>query len=164
MRKRFYLSKKIKAAALLLSFAAVISMGSCKSAVSEIKDAIKDVFASSQVSETSSGKSSSEGSSRTSKASPASAPAVSFDLTNIPEYSGIPYVEINNNIPYFEESDHSTEAFEYYAELDSLGRCGVAYANVCKETMPTEKRGDISKVKPTGWYSIKYDMVDGQSL
>ena len=69
-----------------------------------------------------------------------------------------------NHIPYFTSDNLTTEAFENYSELDALGRCGVAYANVCLETMPTEKRGSISEVKPTGWHSVKYDNVDGKSL
>ena len=63
-----------------------------------------------------------------------------IELENIPQYDGKPYVEINNNIPYFEEKDYTTESFEKYSELDVLGRCGVAYANVCKEIMPPERR------------------------
>lgn len=75
-----------------------------------------------------------------------------------------PYTAVNNNEPYFTSDNLTTEAFENYSELDALGRCGAAYANVCLETMPTEKRGSISEVKPTGWHSVKYDNVDGKSL
>ena len=74
----------------------------------------------------------------------------------IPEYSGVPYIEINNNIPFFAEEDYTTESFESYSDLDSLGRCGVAYANVSRELMPTEKRGEIGHIKPTGWVQAKY--------
>ncbi len=87
-----------------------------------------------------------------------------FDIADVPDYSGDPYTAVNNNEPYFTKDDLTTEAFEDYSELDSLGRCGTAYANVCLETMPTEKRGSISEVKPTGWHSVKYDNVDGKSL
>ena len=80
-----------------------------------------------------------------------------YNLSNIPEYTDTIYTEINNNIPYFEEKEHTTKAFENYSQLDNLKRCGVAYANICKEIMPTEKRGDISDVKPTGWKQAKYD-------
>ena len=80
-----------------------------------------------------------------------------YNLSNIPEYTDTIYTEINNNIPYFEEKEHTTKAFENYSQLDNLKRCGVAYANICKEIMPTEKRGDISNVKPTGWKQAKYD-------
>lgn len=90
--------------------------------------------------------------------------ASAFNATDVPAYSGKPYTAVNNNEPYFTSDDLTTEAFENYSELDSLGRCGVAYANVCLETMPTEKRGSISEVKPTGWHSVKYDNVDGKSL
>lgn len=90
--------------------------------------------------------------------------ASAFNTADVPAYSGKPYTAVNNNEPYFTSDDLTTEAFENYSELDSLGRCGVAYANVCLETMPTEKRGSISEVKPTGWHSVKYDNVDGKSL
>ena len=76
-----------------------------------------------------------------------------------------PYVELNGNEPEFSAADRtSTEPFENYAELDGLGRCGVAYANICEELMPTEERGNISQVKPSGWQSVQYDNVDGKSL
>lgn len=88
----------------------------------------------------------------------------SFDLSQVPAYSGEPYVVVNNNNPFFKDSDLTTEAFEKYSDLDSLGRCGAAYANVCQEIMPTEKRGAIGIVKPTGWQTVKYDWVDGKYL
>lgn len=90
--------------------------------------------------------------------------ASAFNAADVPAYSGEPYTTVNNNEPYFTSDNLTTEAFENYSELDALGRCGVAYANVCLETMPTEKRGSISEVKPTGWHSVKYDNVDGKSL
>ncbi len=90
--------------------------------------------------------------------------ASAFNAADVPAYSGEPYTAVNNNEPYFTSDNLTTEAFENYSELDALGRCGVAYANVCLETMPTEKRGSISEVKPTGWHSVKYDNVDGKSL
>ena len=90
--------------------------------------------------------------------------ASAFNAADVPAYSGDPYTAVNNNEPYFTSDDLTTEAFENYSELDTMGRCGVAYANVCLETMPTEKRGSISEVKPTGWHSVKYDNVDGKSL
>lgn len=82
----------------------------------------------------------------------------------IPEYSGLPYVEANRNMPLFTESELVTEAFERYSPLDSLGRCGAAYANICKELMPTKERGVIGSVKPSGWHTVKYDIVDGKYL
>ena len=90
--------------------------------------------------------------------------ASAFNAADVPAYSGEPYTAVNNNEPYFISDNLTTEAFENYSELDALGRCGVAYANVCLETKPTEKRGSISEVKPTGWHSVKYDNVDGKSL
>ena len=82
-----------------------------------------------------------------------------FNIADIPEYTDKIYIEMNNNMPYFEESEYTTESFEKYSELDELGRCGVAYANISKEIMPPEgdERGSISSVKPTGWEQAKYD-------
>ena len=90
--------------------------------------------------------------------------ASAFNAADVPAYSGEPYTAVNNNEPYFTSDNLTTEAFENYSELDALGRCWVAYGNVCLETMPTEKRGSISEVKPTGWHSVKYDNVDGINL
>ncbi len=89
----------------------------------------------------------------------------SFNLDDIPEFDGkTPYVLINNNEPNFPEEDFNSNSFEKYSKLDSLGRCGAVYANVSKDTMPTEARGEISKVKPTGWHTVKYDCVEGKYL
>lgn len=85
-------------------------------------------------------------------------------LSSIPEYDGTPYVAINNNIPFFKDEELTTKSYESYSDLDSLGRCGVAIASVSKDLMPTEKRGSISSVKPTGWQTTKYDNVDGKYL
>ena len=87
-----------------------------------------------------------------------------FSLREIPAYSGTPYTEVNGNKPYFTEADLTTQSFETYSELDSLGRCGVAYANVGQDLMPTEPRGEIGAVKPSGWRLVKYDNVDGKYL
>lgn len=80
-------------------------------------------------------------------------------IDEIPTYSGQTYVQINNGNPYFSEKDYTTKSFEKYSELDDKGRCGVAYANICKEIMPPDgdKRGDISSIKPTGWIQKKYN-------
>ena len=87
------------------------------------------------------------------------------ELSSLPAYSGEAYVAVNNNQPYFsEEERQNTEAFETYSPLDELGRCGVAWANICQELMPTEERGEIGQVKPSGWHTVKYDCVDGQYL
>ena len=74
-------------------------------------------------------------------------------------------MEVNGNVPYFTEEDLTTEAFEGYSPLDGLGRCGMAYANVCPELMPTEERGEIGMIRPTGWHTVRYDgVVDGNYL
>lgn len=87
-----------------------------------------------------------------------------ISLSNLPAYNGFPYVAINGNEPYFTQSDLATESFEAYSDLDRLGRCGAAYANVGKDLMPAEKRGKIGQVKPTGWHTVKYDVVKGKYL
>ena len=89
-------------------------------------------------------------------------PSVSLD--DIPEFDGTtPYVIINENVPFFEDEDTS-ESYEKYSELDSLNRCGSAMANVGRDLMPTEERGSIGHVKPSGWHTVKYDIVDGKYL
>ena len=83
----------------------------------------------------------------------------------IPEYEGEPFVLINQNIPFFEKDDYTTESFENYSELDELGRCGAAYANISKELMPTEERGQIGDVRPSGWHTVKYpDLIEDRYL
>lgn len=77
----------------------------------------------------------------------------------VQSYLGSPYCVLDGNKPDFPDADKTTEAFEYYSDLDSLGRCGVAYANICKELMPTEKRGEIGMIKPTGWHTVRYDDI-----
>ena len=90
--------------------------------------------------------------------------ADSVSLSDIPEYSGDAYVTLNDNVPDFPESDFTSESFETYGDLDSLGRCSTAYANIGQDLMPTEKRGSIGLVKPSGWHTVKYDNVDGKYL
>ncbi len=87
-----------------------------------------------------------------------------IQITNIPEYSGKPYVVINNNIPNFEDKYKNTQTFEIYNALDNLGRATMAFANVSLNTMPDEKRGSIGNIKPSGWHTIKYDIIDGKYL
>ncbi|MCI7772072.1 MAG: DNA/RNA non-specific endonuclease [Eubacterium sp.] len=79
-------------------------------------------------------------------------------------YDGKPYVVINDNDPDFTDADMTTTSFESYGELDGLGRCTTAFANIGKDLMPAEKRGSIGEVKPTGWQTAKYDNVDGKYL
>ena len=92
--------------------------------------------------------------------------ATSPSVDELPAYEGYEFVEINNNQPYFSDADKQrTDTFEDYSELDDLGRCGVAYANICKDLMPTEPRGKIGMIKPSGWHTVKYnDIIDGNYL
>ena len=77
----------------------------------------------------------------------------------IPEYSGETYAVINGNVPFFEEADKNTKTFESYSDLDDLGRCGTAFANISRELMPTEERGAIGSIKPSGWVQAKYEGI-----
>lgn len=86
------------------------------------------------------------------------------DISKIPEFSGVAYVAINDNQPYFTEKDYTTKSYEYYSPLDDLGRCGVVMACIGEDIMPTGERGEIGQVKPTGWLTAKYDFVDGKYL
>ena len=88
----------------------------------------------------------------------------SSNMEDIADYNGNSYVIVNDNNPYFKEEEYTTDSFEKYSELDSLGRCGVAYANIIKELMPTEKRDSIGFIKPSGWHTVKYDHIDGKYL
>ena len=88
---------------------------------------------------------------------------IKYDISDIDKFKGYNYIELNGNIPVFEEIDTS-KSFEEYSELDSLGRAGSAFANIGVDLMPTEKRGSIGMIKPSGWHTIKYDIVDGKYL
>ena len=96
----------------------------------------------------------------------AGAESTTFSIDQVGTYSGNPYIAINNNVPYFTDSEMTrTDAFETYSNLDSLGRCGVAYANICNELMPTEERGEIGSIKPSGWHTANYhEYIDGNYL
>ena len=81
---------------------------------------------------------------------------------SLPSYQGQPWVAVADNVPYFEQV--TTQSFESYSPLDTLGRCGLAWACVGRDLMPTEDRGSIGSVKPSGWHTVKYDIVDGKYL
>ncbi len=92
-------------------------------------------------------------------------PAVTAEPPDvIPAYSGQPYAVIGDNTPRFTLGDFATTSFEYYSALDPLGRCGVVFANVGVDIMPTEERGPIGQIKPAGWHTVRYEFVDGQYL
>lgn len=77
--------------------------------------------------------------------------------SDLAPYSGSARININDNVPYFSESDLlQTASFEFYSPLDSLGRCGVAYACIGRDLMPTENRGEIGQIRPSGWHTVKY--------
>lgn len=87
-----------------------------------------------------------------------------FSLSDVPEYTGEAYAVINDNVPFFDKSELTVRSFEKYSEFDDLGRCGTAYACIGRDIMPTEERGKIGSVRPTGWHTVKYDNVDGKYL
>jgi len=87
-----------------------------------------------------------------------------YSLSDIPEYTGEPYVVLNGNVPLLTVDEHSKTSYEEYSRLDSIGRCGVCVASIGYDIMPTEERGSIGSVKPTGWQTVKYDFVDGKYL
>lgn len=90
---------------------------------------------------------------------------ISFAATDIPAYAGGNYTEINGNVPYFDGAQLPTESSEYYSELDALGRCGVTYACVGPDILPTETRGEIGEVRPSGWHTVKYNgLIEGNYL
>lgn len=86
------------------------------------------------------------------------------DGEGIPAYAGEAYVTVNQNIPFFTSEEMTEEAFETYRDLDDLGRCGTAFANVCPQTMPTEERGSIGAIRPSGWHTVKYDVIADRYL
>ena len=90
----------------------------------------------------------------------------SVALSAVPNYREDAYISVNGGVPFFtdEEKAAATASFETYSELDALNRCGVATASVGKDLMPTDKREGIGSVKPSGWQTVKYDIVDGQYL
>ena len=88
----------------------------------------------------------------------------SFSLSDIPEFSGEPYVVLYENQPEFTQEDITENSYEYYSQLDALDRCGYAMACIGRDLMPTEDRQSISSVKPSGWVQAQYDWVDGQNL
>lgn len=87
-----------------------------------------------------------------------------FSVSSVPAYEGKAYVTVNGNTPFFTNADLSEKSYEYYSPLDSLGRCGEAIASVGRDLMPTQARGSIGSVKPSGWQTVKYDFIDGKYL
>ena len=93
-----------------------------------------------------------------------SEPGGLITVDTVPPFSGEPYVELNNNVPNFTDEELSESPYEYFSPLDYLGRCGEVRAMLSPVLMPTEERGEIGQVKPSGWHTVKYDCVDGKYL
>ena len=157
--------RKLKMWLLGLAAAAMLSVSACAQEIPEESlNGNGSVSAEENQAESADGDSQAVSSSENGGNRVSSASGTSFNLADVPAYSGQPYVAVNGNVPYFTEDDLTAVSFERYSDLDSLGRCGVAYASVSTDTMPTEKRGSIGEVKPTGWINAKYDFVDGKYL
>ncbi len=88
----------------------------------------------------------------------------SFPLDEIPEYSGEPYVVVDGNVPGFTDEERASGVYEYYSDLDFLGRCGAAQAMLGPQLMPDEERGEISEVHPSGWHTARYDFIENGYL
>ena len=157
--------RKLKMWLLGLAAAAMLSVSACAQEIPEGSlNGNGSVSAEENQAESADGDSQAVSSSENGGNRVSSASGTSFNLADVPAYSGQPYVAVNGNVPYFTDADLTDVSFESYSDLDSLGRCGVAYASVSQDTMPTEKRGSIGEVKPTGWHTAKYDNVDGKYL
>lgn len=157
--------RKLKMWLLGLAAAAMLSVSACAQEIPEESlNGNGSVSAEENQAESADGDSQAVSSSENGGNRVSSASGTSFNLADVPAYSGQPYVAVNGNVPYFTDADLTDVSFESYSDLDSLGRCGVAYASVSPDTMPTEKRGSIGEVKPTGWHMAKYDNVDGKYL
>ena len=95
----------------------------------------------------------------------ASTSAAEDILLQVPEYTGEPYAEIGGNIPSFTREMMTAKSRESYSKLDLLGRCGVAFANIGRDLMPTDERQSIGMIKPSGWHTVRYDdLIEGKYL
>lgn len=144
----------------IVSFALIISLAACSSSPN---DSNKDYINSSST-DSSVFNVTGESDSNTGSASEETKKPSNTQQQEFPKYNGSAYAKLNNNIPSFSKSQITTKSFENYAELDYLRRCGVAYACIGLDIMPTEERGSIGQVKPSGWHTVKYDIVDGKYL
>ena len=144
----------------IVSFALIISLAACSSSPNDSnKDYINSSSTDSSVFNVTGESSSNAESSSEGPQNPSNAQKQEY-----PKYNGTAYAKINNNVPNFLKSEITAKSFEKYAELDYLRRCGVAYACISLDIMPTEERGGIGQVKPSGWHTVKYDIVDGKYL
>lgn len=156
-------NKKLRAGLLAVVLAASMLAGCTPQTVSNLAHEVQQ---SQQESKSSSTSSTAPSSSSKSESNPAVVHLSSFQYSSVPAYSGNPSVTINGNAPFFTDEDKQVkDGYETYSDLDSMGRCGVAYAKIGTETMPTQTRGEIGMVKPTGWHTVKYPgIVDGNYL
>lgn len=93
-----------------------------------------------------------------------SEPQSGLTVDTVPAFSDTAFVVLHDNVPNFTEEEMVNQSYEYYAPQDKLGRCTGAMACIGVDIMPTEDRGSIGQVKPSGWQTVKYDHVDGKYL
>lgn len=153
--------KKAKAWSALFLSALILALCSCVQTTAFDLDAPKPVAANS--SETASPDSQKEAGAKKKSVLPENTDTV-FSLSDIAPYSGQAYVAVHDNTPFFTDEDLTDQSFESYADLDDLGRCRAACANIGLDIMPTGERGSIGHIKPTGWQTVRYDNVDGKYL
>ncbi len=153
MKKRMRLCKKLKCKSLLLGLALCsLLLWGCSLEVPETS-----ALPAAQTEKTTKG--------AAEDAATAETTEETLTTADLSSFSGEIYVVLCDNIPSFTEEELSvTDSYESYSELDALGRCGVAMACVGQDLMPTEERGSIGQIKPTGWHTIKYDCIDGLYL
>lgn len=145
------MNKKVRTCAGLLILAVlIISLTGCQGTTNNNETGDSASAGTSAISETASGN------------SDIAPPDIS--LSDIPEYRGEEYITVNDGIPFFEDDELTTQSYESYSELDSLGRVGTAVASVGTDLMPTEERGDISSIHPTGWVQNFYDFIESEAL
>ncbi len=87
-----------------------------------------------------------------------------FDLSEIPSFNGQPYYIYHDNQPFFTQEEKKQAPYEYFSQLDELGRCQVVHAMLDQSLMPQQERESIGMIKPSGWKLSKYDFVDGKYL
>lgn len=161
-------NKKIFLLLLIVQFVLIILVGVTapeeKSVISEKDNKIEETIENSEKDDSNKNLDAKDSSSESNN-SIVNSNQSNIQLSSIPKYDGNPYVVLNNNKPYFTSEELSVKkSYEKYSNLDSLGRCGVAIANIGKDLMPTEDRGSIGSIKPSGWHTVKYAGIDGNYL
>ncbi|MDD6154247.1 MAG: DNA/RNA non-specific endonuclease [Eubacteriales bacterium] len=152
--------KKLSAVILALALTASVGLTGCGEADSGSGSSGSKTTAE----ESKSGSSGTQSNKSSGSSSSKAAAAGLSSVYRVKNYDGSPYKAVRGNKPNFKKSELKAKSVEKYGRLDSLGRCQTCFAIVSRSTMPTEKRGSIGSVKPTGWQITKYSFVDGRYL